>query len=315
MPRSPDSPPSSPCETTRPTRREWLWLLVPVVILVTFRLHAFGGPLETDECNYAYIGARLLAGDQLYVDVWDHQPPGVFILFAGLIALAGDSETAIRVMALLWSLATLLLVFLVARKGLRPGAAWFAALLFAMASSDPGMAGEGANREIYMNALVVGAVACLLRPAGIRILLAGLLLGLASTMKTVVAAQWLALLVVLWIGQVGSRRRALPRLAWTTLAFGAGPALVWVAVAGYFAATGRFAVFYDAVFTYNLTYSAVVNAQASGQVVNTVVGSGNETPTCSGTCTTTVFSAPISETTAPPRLAMYAARSASLVFG
>lgn len=42
-----------------------------------------------------------------------------------------------------------------------------------------------------------------------------------------------------------------------------------------------------AIGTYNLTYSAVVNAQASGQVVNTVVGSGNETPTCSGTCTTT----------------------------
>ncbi|KKK62157.1 hypothetical protein LCGC14_3007150, partial [marine sediment metagenome] len=36
------------------------------------RLHAFAVPLETDECNYAYIGSRLLAGDRLYLDVWDH---------------------------------------------------------------------------------------------------------------------------------------------------------------------------------------------------------------------------------------------------
>ena len=50
-------------------------------ILLAFRLHAFDLPLETDECNYIYIGSRLLAGDRLYVDVWDHQPFGVFVLF------------------------------------------------------------------------------------------------------------------------------------------------------------------------------------------------------------------------------------------
>ncbi len=234
-------------------------MLLPAVILVAFRLHAFGGPLETDECNYAYIGSRLLAGDRLYVDVWDHQPPGIFVLFAGLIALVGDSETAIRLFALLWSLATLVLVYRVARRGLRPGAAWFAALLFAMASSDPGMAGEGANREIYMNALVVGSVACLMRATLARVLLAGVLLGLASTMKTVVAAQWLALLIALWIGQARGGRGAILRVARMTLALAAGPALIWIAVAEYFAVTDRFAVFYDAVFTYNLTYSQMTS--------------------------------------------------------
>ncbi|MBN1511638.1 MAG: glycosyltransferase family 39 protein [Phycisphaerae bacterium] len=233
---------------------------MPAAVLMAFRLHAFGGPLETDECNYAYIGARLLAGDRLYVDVWDHQPPGVFVLFAGLIALAGGSETAIRLVALLGSLATLGLIYLVARKGMRPGSAWFAALLYAMASSDPGMAGEGANREIYMNALAVGSIACLMRPTIARITVAGVLLGLASTMKTVVAAQWAALLIALWIGQTGGGRRAISRLARMTLAFAAGPALVWIAVAGYFAVTDRFAVFYDAVFTYNLTYSQMASA-------------------------------------------------------
>ncbi|WP_251258610.1 hypothetical protein, partial [Enterobacter hormaechei] len=36
-----------------------------------------------------------------------------------------------------------------------------------------------------------------------------------------------------------------------------------------------------------LSYTATVNAQASGQVVNTVAGTGTDTPTCSSNCTTT----------------------------
>lgn len=38
--------------------------------------------------------------------------------------------------------------------------------------------------------------------------------------------------------------------------------------------------------SYSLSYSALVNSQASAQVVNTVVGSGNDTPICTGSCTT-----------------------------
>ena len=64
---------------------EWLAVAVAAAVLVCFRLHAFDLPLEADESNYAYIGSRLLEGDRLYVDVWDHQPFGVFTLFAGII--------------------------------------------------------------------------------------------------------------------------------------------------------------------------------------------------------------------------------------
>ena len=75
---------------TCPPLWAWLCLVLAGVVLVGLRLHAFELPLETDECNYAYIGDRLLAGDRLYVDVWDHQPFGVFALFAGVSALFGS---------------------------------------------------------------------------------------------------------------------------------------------------------------------------------------------------------------------------------
>jgi len=41
-----------------------------------------------------------------------------------------------------------------------------------------------------------------------------------------------------------------------------------------------------AVGTYNLTYTATVNASATGTVNNAVVGSGGDTPSCAGSCST-----------------------------
>ena len=39
---------------------DWACITAAVAVLIGFRLHAFDLPLETDECNYAYIARRLL---------------------------------------------------------------------------------------------------------------------------------------------------------------------------------------------------------------------------------------------------------------
>ena len=174
----------------------WGGLALALVVLIAFRLHAFGLPLETDECNYAYFGARLLAGDRLYVDLWDHQPPGVFVLFAGIIAIFGDEPVVFRMMAMAFSSASLVLMFVMLRRWYGPMIAAAGALLFAVVSSDPGTAGEGCNREIYMNTFVLGAwllAASGERDSRWRVFSAGLLLGVGSTIKTILAVHWVVL--------------------------------------------------------------------------------------------------------------------------
>jgi len=254
-----------PAKTVRSPEQAWTMsdavvLLLTAIVLVAFRLHAFGLPLETDECNYAYIGARLLAGDRLYVDAWDHQPPGIFALFAAVIALLGSAPEVFRWMAVAASLASLGLIFVIAQRVGGRTAAWLAAVLFCICSADPGTAGEGCNREIFMNPPVLGALWLLLRrcdPRWSSVLTAGLLLGLTSTIKTVVAAQWLLLAVWLAVRtgrrseSTGRPRRILAAL----LCFSVGPAAVWGATAAYFVGTGRGHEFYDAVFAFNRAYS------------------------------------------------------------
>jgi hypothetical protein len=249
-----------PHDDVRPPLLRWGpagCLILAAFILIIFRLHAFALPLETDECNYAYTAGRLLEGDRLYVDVWDHQPPGVFVLFGAAIAMFGDEPVVFRSLAMVFSLASMLLLAGIGRvlRGRWCGAA--AALLFALTSADPGTAGEGCNREIFMNTFVLAAWYAAARadwPAGRRALLAGLALGLGSVIKTVLVVHWVALAPVLLLAVPagGSRGRTALR---TLVLFAGGPAAVWLLTGTYFAVTSRWHAFVDAVFLFNVGYA------------------------------------------------------------
>lgn len=271
-----------------------LGLAVTALILVALRLHAFDLPLETDECNYAYIAGRLLESDRLYVDVWDHQPPGVFALFAGVIALFGDDPIVFRWMAVVFSVVSLALVYAILRMTAGTAAALTGALLFAVVSADPGTAGEGCNREIYMNTLILAAwyLACRARsqrPTSDRrppaigpesrrlsggsvvdrttgcVFASGCLLAVASVLKTLVAVHWLFLAV--WLAMSGRRsERPAGRFHGSIrllVAFALGPLLIWTGTFTYFWATGRSGEFVDAVFLFNLSYSGAAHSFSS----------------------------------------------------
>lgn len=288
---------------TRIRTRTWAvpMLLVLSALMIFMRLHAFSLPLETDECNYAYIGERLLHGDRLYVDVWDHQPPGVFVLFAATQVLFGGEPHVFRWLALGASLASLGLIFAIARLVGGSLAGIGAAALFAICSADPGTAGEGCNREIFMNTLILAAWWVALRsswvagkraavvtatdggiglpvldaarttpdqavaqsttrddpdrwerPRAGALVAAGALLAMASALKTIVAVHWVFLAAwVVWRAARVGGRAAVRALA----LFAAGPLLLWISTFAYFAGTGRWQPFIDAVFGVNLSYS------------------------------------------------------------
>lgn len=243
-----------------------LSLAVAAGVLVAFRLHAFNLPLETDEANYAYIAGRLLAGDALYVDVWDHQPPGIFLLFAAAMALAGDAPEVFRWLATGFSLASLFFLYLILRRVAPPHWSACAAMLFAISSSDPGTAGEGCNREIYMNTLLLAGWYAALRagdraqPAGVPwwLFASGSAFAAASLLKTIVAIHWLA--VAGWLVRHAGKEADLAsqkvrNTALRLAAFVVPPLVTWLTAFGYFTATNRLAEFTEAVFGFNLSYS------------------------------------------------------------
>lgn len=245
--------------TTIFSARNLVVLTLCLIVLVAMRLHAWSLPLETDEANYAYIGSRLMAGDRLYVDVWDHQPPGAFALFGLVGAVFGNTDTTYRVLATIASATTCILIFLTLLNACSFQSAMVGAGLFALTSADPGTAGDGCNREIFMNMLCMGAFTLLFWHEKLRtmqILLAGLLLGIASTLKTVIAAPWL--LLTLWTcWQSWKIDHSWRQWVKTAVLMSIGPTLVWMTIFGYFALTDRWTQFVDAVFLFNLGYADV----------------------------------------------------------
>ncbi|MGB0715353.1 MAG: ArnT family glycosyltransferase [Phycisphaerae bacterium] len=243
-----------------------LVLGVAAIGVALMRRAAFDVPLEADECNYILIGRRLLEGGKLYVDVWDHQPPGIFAIFAGIIALFGDADSTIRWSATGATIISLFLLYNLTKRLASPGFAAWACLLFVLVSSDPGTAGDGCNREVFMNVFVLAAwlFASYGRPRAnepqhasnstLFLVLAGVALGIGSTIKTVLAMHWLFLtgwIVLEFLMQSRSPRQA----AKAFVLMAAGPSLIWILVFAYFAATQRLTLFVDAAFYFNLSYS------------------------------------------------------------
>jgi hypothetical protein len=265
-----------------------VWLVM-ITLLVVLRMHAWSLPLETDECNYAYIGERLLDGDRLYVDVWDHQPPGVFVLFASVIWAFGSSDVAFRGLAAVSSVCAMALIYAAFRAWFSPTHEepshgvdqvcnrWWAlaaAGVFALVSADPGTAGDGCNREIYMNVFGLAALAALIRKDSLAdpapLIIAGTLLGLGSTFKTVMAAPWL-LLTIWTAGRAWSRGGGFAGAVRSVAYMAIGPAAVWAAIGIYFASTGRWDAMIEAVFAFNVGYSGL-NRNIFGRFVDVFTG-------------------------------------------
>lgn len=272
---------------TRIRAAELVFLLAAAAFLLWSRSLNFSAPLDPDEANYGFIGARLVAGDRMYVDVWDQQPPLTFLIFGWLREICGPAEATFRGFAAACSVVTLLCVYLVLRRPFGKFPALAAAATWALVSHDPGTDGDQANREIYMNTCAVAALLCLSRaaersrgatqprsrdgpaaqgPAGasrpplpdgilwLLILAGGLLLALGTVFKIILALLWFAVLPWLaWQVRLGSRAGG--GIGGAVALFALGPLLVWLGHAAYFAADGRFTLFFDAVIRHNLGYA------------------------------------------------------------
>jgi hypothetical protein len=119
-------------------------------------------PLSCDEAIYGYIGKQIAHGAVMYRDLTENKPPLGYWLYALAVGLVGASELTIRVLPIPYVLATAVLVWWTGLRLQGLTAALVAAFTFALASTDPYLAGEGANMEHMINFFAFGSLACLL---------------------------------------------------------------------------------------------------------------------------------------------------------
>lgn len=244
----------------RDDRRTSLSLLA-LLLLAAFalRLPVLGDwNFETDDQFYALVGHRLLAGDWLYVDVWDRKGPSLYYLFS-LFALPGPSVLAFQ---LAGALASGLAAFGISCLSLRLGSGFRGALLSGLSylCIVPCFGGANGQSEVFYLPFLVGAAWAICarwqlvqagRVDGV-LLLGFVAAGIAGTFKqsAYVAGLYFGLSYV-WVGlRRGVSVRQLSRNAGLLALAGAAPLVGWIAV---FALAGHVGALWSALVASNVS--------------------------------------------------------------
>jgi hypothetical protein len=205
-------------------------------------------PIDRDTGTFCIIGRGLLEGRQLYRDLWDNKPPGIFYIYALIVKLLGAVAWCVGLVDLLWLLAISYLIFRFAERYVGSTQAAIAAIVHA--SWHIGKGNWWAGQPETFVVLFVFISFFLMTGEGrwpkLRYLAAGLLFGTAFWVKYNAVAFFPLLLLIPYLDT--SRLDAEPRRlgllipwrGWSTRAavFGAGFAVAVAAVLAYFRLAG-----------------------------------------------------------------------------
>jgi len=190
--------------TTRPADRffseQWIYLALLAILLITaiMRFGLLDVPLERDEGEYAYGGQLLLQGLPLYGEMYSMKLPGIYLSYAFLLTLFGNTHTGIHLGLLFINSATIVLIFFLAKCLFNSIVALVSAACFAVLSISPTVHGIFANTEHFVIFLALSGVLLFIHAldedrSGLLVF-SGLLFGLGFLMK-----QHGALFIAFWV--------------------------------------------------------------------------------------------------------------------
>ena len=159
-----------------------------VLLLVCFiRLRLLATPLERDEGEYAYMGQLLLQGILPYTEAYNMKFPGIYFIYAIVLAIFGEESSSIHFSLLLVNLGTSILIFLLGKRLLNRTVGMVASVSFLMVTLSPSIQGLWANSEHFLVAFALAGILLMFIAVekdhlGI-LFLSGLLLGSAFLIK------------------------------------------------------------------------------------------------------------------------------------
>jgi hypothetical protein len=197
-----------------------------------------------DEGIYLALGQGIRKGLLLYQQIHDNKPPSLYYL-----AAFSQTVFGFRLLLLIFMIPTIYFFYRLAKNFLSPRLAKYSTLLFLILSSIPLIEGNIANAEVFMLLPTILAILLFLYPLKSKIsplLLSGLLLGLAFTIKVPVAIEFAFL--CLWI--LVFQKSKIKNLFVFSLSF-LTPILLFTL---YFAVKGAFEPFLFAALLQNFGY-------------------------------------------------------------
>jgi hypothetical protein len=162
-----------------------LWLLIALTAVLLLALPNIRYPIGRDQATYSVIAQGLLKGKQLYRDLWDNKPPGIFYIYTVFVTIFGRAMWFVGLLDVLYLLVIGYCIFRFAERYLGAEAGAIAAVLYAV-WHERGDYADAAQPETFILLLIFAAWFLLIargRFPRFRHAAAGVLLGLAFWTK------------------------------------------------------------------------------------------------------------------------------------
>jgi hypothetical protein len=237
----------------------WLALLLIIVCAAVIRGRLASMPLERDEGEYAYIAQQMLKGVLPYESAYSMKLPGIYAMYALILAVFGQTQTAIHTGLIIFNAATILVIFLLAKDFFGALAAVTAAGAYAIMSLGTLVLGLSANAEHFVVLPALIGVLLIAKSDERRrmpvIFISALLFGLAFIIKQ--HGIFFAFFGSLYLFYSDLRHRPIQwkRTVMTQLVFAAGAVIPFGLTCFVFWKAGLFDKFWFWTFTYASKYA------------------------------------------------------------
>jgi hypothetical protein len=270
----------------QPAHTTWAWLALLAVIIFasTIRIRLLDVPLERDEGEYAYAGQLILHGILPYQppSLYKYKLPGIYFLYAAILALFGQTQTGVHLGLLVANVATLVLLFLLVKRLFDALAAVTSAAVYAIISIGTPVLGLSAHGEHFVVPAALGGILLLLGALDShrrwKLFLSGVLFGCAYLIRQHGAALALFGAFYLLYYQIKRTENPWPTKLSRFAVFCAGGLSPLLATCIVLIAAGVFKTFWFWTFTYARKYLGMMPFDAGmellfGQLNNIIVPS------------------------------------------
>ncbi len=240
----------------------WAWVAVVAVVATAaaIRLRLLDVPLDRDEGEYAYFGQLLLAGVPPYALAYNLKLPGIYGVYALVLAAFGQTTAGIHLGLILATSATTVAAYLLGGRLAGPAVGVAAAATFAALSLNPKTLGIAAYAEHFALLPVVAGALLLLKAARERrpglVLACGILFGVGLLVRQSAALFVAGAVFYLLVADAETSERPRARRGRVVAVFLAGAAAPLVLTSLVLLAAGTFRNFWFWVFAYGPYYQA-----------------------------------------------------------
>jgi hypothetical protein len=163
----------------------WVLLAVVIGLIVFIRLRLLAVPLERDEGEYAYAGQLMLQGIPPYRLAYNMKFPGVYAAYALIMSMFGQTSVSIHLGLLIVNMASIVIIFWIARRLISSTAGIAAAASYAVLSVSSAVLGLAAHASHFVMLPALLGALVLLKPALPKkmVFLSGILFGVGLLMK------------------------------------------------------------------------------------------------------------------------------------